>query len=171
VVTGGYEKIGFRRTDGCGDDGCGDGVIANLIWWLSRPSLGFRERYPQLPPDIRPGACAVIRSPSLTRFVPGALWQKRSSRTRGKTRPVPWALILPHKSGLQPSDGYAYKKPRPLAWAGMAPHLRCCLVGGCGDRMEKIGFGARMICSSKKNQARMSSKRLLRLGCTFRIKH
>jgi hypothetical protein len=43
---------------------------------------------------------------------------------------VLWALILPHKSGLQPLDKYAYKKPRPLAWAGMAPHLRCCLVGG-----------------------------------------
>jgi len=31
--------------------------------------------------------------------------------------PVPWALILPHISGLQPLDKYAYKNPG--RWPGL----------------------------------------------------
>jgi hypothetical protein len=39
--------------------------------------------------------------------------------------------------------------------------------GGC----EKIGFRLTSDLQSKQLRARMPSKRLLRLGCTFRIKN
>ncbi len=48
------------------------------------------------------------------------------------------------KPGLQPSDVFWSLKPRPMAWAGMAAHLRC------SSRTGYLHYSCSLGCSMRQ---------------------